>query len=318
MNYLCSSLDKKCDIVGLTPSGPTFFTTRVFRKITAKSVRSSLIESGKYGIDDLPSERTISSLLCDLGFPPRKVVKSRPLKKIPQTDAIFERLHKINNEADNTPGVIRLSIDVKAAIKVGPFSRGGISRRRVKACDHDFAPVCTLQLAGINLPQQGENYFHFNETKANADMIMDTLEHFWPKLRERHSKIDKLVLNLDNGPENHSRRTQFIKRLVDFVDMKAIPVTLAYYPPYHSKYNPIERVWGVLEQHWNGDLLSTREKVFGLAETMEWRGGKPEINVSDQIYEKGVKLAASEMRHYESRLQRASGLEPWFVDICPN
>ncbi|NRB09761.1 MAG: hypothetical protein HRU34_23665, partial [Richelia sp.] len=25
-----------------------------------------------------------------------------------------------------------------------------------------------------------------------------------------------------------------------------------YYAPYHSKYNPIEGCWGILDQHWNG------------------------------------------------------------------
>ena len=39
--------------------------------------------------------------------------------------------------------------------------------------------------------------------------------------------------------------------------------TLAYYPPYHSKYNPIERLWGILENHWNGEVLDTEEKILG-------------------------------------------------------
>src|SRR5258708_12760052 len=57
--------------------------------------------------------------------------------------------------------------------------------------------------------------------------------------------------------ENHSRRTQFMARLVALADEFGLTIDLAYYPPYHSKYNPIERVWGVLEQHWNGSLLDS-------------------------------------------------------------
>ncbi len=64
-----------------------------------------------------------------------------------------------------------------------------------------------------------------------------------------------VLINLDNGPKKHSRCTQFIQRLVDYVDATQITVQLAYYSPYHSKHNPIERVWGGLDQHWNGSLL---------------------------------------------------------------
>ena len=52
-----------------------------------------------------------------------------------------------------------------------------------------------------------------------------------------------------NGPENHSRRTQFLKRIVEFAHQYRLNIRLAYYPPYYSKYNPIERTWGVLEKH---------------------------------------------------------------------
>jgi Rhodopirellula transposase DDE domain len=90
---------------------------------------------------------------------------------------------------------------------------------------------------------------------------------------------------------------------------------LAYYPPYPSKYNPIERVWGVLENHWCGELLDSREKVLGLAESMTWRGCCPTVTMLSGSYEKGKKLNALEMARYESLIERLPGLEPWFVDI---
>jgi hypothetical protein len=54
-------------------------------------------------------------------------------KKIAQTDAIFSYVHSVNQIADQTDGVIRLSIDTKATVKVGDYSRGGYSRQGVKA-----------------------------------------------------------------------------------------------------------------------------------------------------------------------------------------
>ena len=114
---------------------------------------------------------------------------------------------------------------------------------------------------------------------------MDCLEKTWKKLR-REKNLERIVINLDNGLENSSRRTQFIKRMVMFAYKYNITVSLAYYPPYHSKYNPIERVWGRLEQHWNGELLDSQEKVLTLAKSMTWKEKKPSVEVLKKSYKK--------------------------------
>ena len=66
-------------------------------------------------------------------------------------------------------------------------------------------------------------------------------------------------------------RSQWLKRLVEFCAAFDVTVKLAYYPPYHSKYNSIERVFGVLENFWNGDPLRTTAKALGLAEGMTYK-----------------------------------------------
>jgi hypothetical protein len=122
---------------------------------------------------------------------------------------------------------------------------------------------------------------------------------------------------LDNGPENHSRRTQFMKRLTDLVDHFGLTLELAYYPPYHSKYNPIERVWGVLEQHWNGSLLDTLDTVLNFAQTMTYNGVHPVVEVVTSSYLTGVKLSQKAMATLEERFERLPGLEKYFVRITP-
>ena len=77
-----------------------------------------------------------------------------------------------------------------------------------------------------------------------------------------------MVINLDNGPELASNRTQFVKRITEFADHYQLEIHLVYYPPYHSKYNPVERVWGILENHWNGTLLVDRATAIAWAGTM--------------------------------------------------
>lgn len=153
--------------------------------------------------------------------------------------------------------------------------------------------------------------------KVTADFIVDCLHDFWKTVRASFPSITTLLINLDNGPENHSRRTQFMQRLVQFADEFQIIVQLAYYPPYHSKYNPIERVWGVLEQHWNGDLLSSRQTVLRLASTMTYNGFSPIIRFVEKIYQTGIRLSPPDMTTLEKRLHRLIGLAKWFVRIVP-
>ena len=238
-----------------------------------------------------------------------------PPKRVPQTDAIFEQPSRVNPQADEAPDALRLSLDAKATVNVGPFSRRGKSRTRTAAADHDFEPEATLTPFGILLPESDDLTLYLARSKVTSDFIVDRLEDWWEFNRVRFPAVTKLVLNLDNGPENHSRRTQFLKRMVAFARETRLDVELAYYPPYHSKYNPIERCWGILELHWNGALLDSVEAVLGYAETMTWRGSHPEVVLVEASYSKGVRLGREEMAALESQVTRLPTLERWFVSI---
>lgn len=123
------------------------------------------------------------------------------------------------------------------------------------------------------------------------------------------------MLNLDNGPENHSHRTQFMGRLVAFVQRQQVSVRLAYYPPYHSTYNPVERCWGILENHWNGALLESLDAVCGFTTSMTWKGVHPAVEVVTTTYATGVKLTKEAMTAVEAQVVRLRDLDKWFVDI---
>ena len=213
--------------------------------------------------------------------------------------------------------MLRLSIDAKATVKVGPFARGGKSRILTQAADHDFQPVATVTPVGIFLPTLDELFLYGITSKVTSDCVVDCLVRWWETVRERFGHITTLVLNLDNGPENHSRRTQFMQRMVEFVHKYRLTVRLAYYPPYHSKYNPIERCWGILENHWNGSLLDSVDAVLRFATTMTWKGQHPEVELVTTTYQTGVKLTKDAMALIEAQITRLPDLGKWFVDIAP-
>ena len=294
---------------------PSFKSTRLYTRMTASEVRRQLITQYGYTEEELPTSETIRRKLNDLGYTLKRVLKTKPIKKIPETEAIFEQVKQINTQADHDPHTLRISIDAKVAVKVGEFDRGGTTRMPTISLDHDFQPETTLIPYGIFLPEYNELFLFFVASKLTADCIVDLLESWWQTVKHRFAHIQKLVINQDNGPENHSRRTQFMKRIVDFSRSSKLNLQLAYYPPYHSKYNPIERCFGWLEQHWNGSLLDTVETVLNFAQTLTFKGKTPVVTLVEKVYSTGVKLTTSAMEELETQIHRLPNLKKWFVEI---
>ncbi len=141
---------------------------------------------------------------------------------------------------------------------------------------------------------------------------------WWGLVREGFSHIQRLVIYLDNGPNNSGRRTQFLKRMVQFADWSGLEIHLVFYPPYHSKYNPVERCWSALERKWSGVLLNCVWFVLECARRMTWKGQSPQGHqLPDREYPTGVKLSKRAMTPWESRLHRKPGLEKYDITITP-
>ncbi|MCU7880375.1 MAG: transposase [Candidatus Thiodiazotropha sp. (ex Lucinoma aequizonata)] len=118
------------------------------------------------------------------------------------------------------------------------------------------------------------------------------------------------------SPESSGRRTQWLKRLTELSDTHQLTIQLAYYPPYHSKYNPVERLWGVLENHWQGEILDSIDKALGLARSMTYRDIKPTVRKVAKSYRKRVTVVKNAMLGIESRLERTTGLGHWFIKLA--
>ncbi len=84
--------------------------------MTASEVRRQLIEQFGYSDEELPTSETIRRRLNDLGYTLKRVLKTKPIKKIPETEAIFQQVEFLNSEADNDPHTLRISIDAKVAV----------------------------------------------------------------------------------------------------------------------------------------------------------------------------------------------------------
>ena len=267
----------KVDIIALaepqSQTDPKFQTLFKYTRITAKAIRIALMTEKGWQDKDLPCEKTIGAILNRLDYCLRRVQKAKPLKKIPETDAIFDNLIDFNKASDSCADSLRISIDTKAKVDLCNSSRGGTSRckKAVQASDHDMGLKDKLAPFGILNMMTGLLTVLFGVSFETSDFIVDCLEQWWNDNKEQYRHIRQLVINLDNGPQNSSHRTQFMKRMIDFADKNNLEIVLAYYPPYYSKYNPIERCWGILENHWRATLLNTIETTLEWAKTMTWK-----------------------------------------------
>jgi len=203
-------------------------------------------------------------------------------------------------------------------VKIGDFSRGGVTRGDNRASDHDLGCEEKSIPCGIVDEESAELNITFGSSYKTSDFIVDTIEAKWKAMDEHEQAETSLIqLKMDNGPESSGRRTQFLSRMVELSDSINRPIQLLYYPPYHSKYNPIERCWGILELKWNGTKLIDAETMLGWAKKMTWKGLHPVVNLSRTVYEKGISLSKAAMAAVEARLKRDPKLPKYDILINP-
>jgi len=298
---------------------PTFNSTLSYSKMTAIKVRNSLIMVKPYSAEVIPSRQTVGTILNRLGYRLRKVLKCKPIRKIKETERIFNNVHRQNAVADGNVKTLRISIDCKAKVKIGNLSRSGKSRCKcpVKAEDHDTEILAKLVPFGISVVNEAKLDIFFGHSHETSDFIVDCLSKWWDKNCVKYKDIEELLINLDNGPSVNSHRTQFIKRIVEWTRFIGKTVKLIYYPPYHSKYNPVEHCWGVLENYWNGALLGSVDTALRWAGAMKWRGQHPTIHDMPGEYAKGVKLTKKQLKPFSSSFYRLPELPKWHVTIKP-
>jgi hypothetical protein len=295
---------------------PTFRTVLSFTRLSAKEALKQLRAQG-FADEVLPSPSTMAEVLNRNGYRLRPVVKAKPQRKVPETDAIFTNL-KEKDQPGDADAVMRLSMDCKATVNIGDYSRGGMTRGDNRAADHDMGCKEKYTPFGVVNEDTGELYVAFGSSAKTSDFIVDSLHSWWDRRSaEERNGFSILQIKVDNGPESNGRRTQFLNRMVAFADHIGKRIQLLYYPPYHSKYNPVERCWGILEKHWNGAKLVDAETMLEWAKSMTWKGIHPIVELNRKVYEKGVSLSKGAMKEVEARLERNLSLPKWDILIRP-
>ena len=291
--------------------------TKGYLKLTEASVRDYLVEQKGYAVSDF-GQGTLNNILNRCGYTLKKVRKTLPLKRLAETDAIFDNIAQ--HRKRKVAGTLKLSIDVKDKVRVGELSRKGYARtqRAIKALDKDQHWQETLVPLGILQIETGQSTVVLGNSYETSDFIVDGLEKWYELHRNQLIGYHTLELYLDNGPAVASNRTQFVNRIMEFACLTGLKIHLLYYPPYHSKYNPIERVWAALENYWNGTLLTSVAKVINTIQNITWKGITPLVIFIDKNYQKGIALDKKQMQRREQYLSRSMLLPKWDVWIKPS
>jgi len=130
--------------------------------------------------------------------------------------------------------------------------------------------------------------------------------------------LKKLTIFLDNGPENSSRRKLWLKKLTNLSIKYNIVIELVYYPPYHSKYNKIERYWARLQMVWNKIIIDNLDLLVNTINKTSWKEIYSKAVLSKKKYETGIQVSDYDIEtNINTHIIREQGLEKWSLVITP-
>jgi hypothetical protein len=153
-----------------------------------------------YDLNDF-CNRTINNILNRIGYTLKKVLKTKPLKKILETDAIFDNIKEQHDRVKKEPQILRISIDVKTKVKIDNLSRKSYSYaiNAPKADDHDHHWTDVLVPFDLREVNTDNTFIIFGKSLETPDFIVDCLEDWWTKREFMEDEYDELIINLDNG-----------------------------------------------------------------------------------------------------------------------
>jgi len=251
--------------------------------LTQEQIAGGLAEAGT------PVSVPVVKQLLDLnGFVPRKAQKFTAMDHHPDQDAQFQNIARLKDEFWGSNDPI-LSMDSKKKELIGPFFRSGTlyTQEVVRTFDHDFSSFAQ----GLVIPhglydlKQNVGHIHLGTSHDTGEFACDHLEAWWNDQGHlMYPKAKSILLLCDGGGSNSARHYLFKEDLQRLVDKLRVEIRVAHYPPYCSKYNPIEhRLFPHVSRACQGVIFESVALVKSLIERVETSTG---LTVSVEMQEK--------------------------------
>jgi hypothetical protein len=261
--------------------------------LSRRQIAARMAESGtRVGRD------VVSQLLRKHGYRKRKALKKKTMGHHRDRNAQFEKIARLKKKYAKA-GLPVISIDTKKKELLGDFYRDGRieTQETIAVNDHDFGSAGS----GVVIPHgvydvgRNEGFLHLNTSHDTSELACDSIAAWW----ERHGRTGypqarKLLVLCDGGGSNSATRYVFKEALQDLANRLGIAIRIAHYPPYCSKYNPIEhRLFPHVTRACRGVIFRTLEVArYYMAKTETATGLKIEVGVLEKVYETGRKCAA--------------------------
>ena len=261
-------------------------------KLTRKQISQEL---KKKGIQ--VSKHIVKKLLKQHGFVKRKIQRKKSTGEFKDRDEQFKNIDKIRSKYMNTNNPV-LSVDTKKKEKLGNLHRSGkvYCNEAIESFDHDYAHLsnATVVPHGIYDMKTNEALITIGNSRETAEFICDAIKHWWHKIgKRRYQSADEILIFCDAGGANSYRHHVFKAELQELSNAIGLPVRICHYPPYASKWNPIEhRLFPHVTRAMEGVKLDSIETVKNLIrKTKTETGLKVFVRSTRKVYKKGVKVA---------------------------
>lgn len=266
-------------------------------------------------------KRVLRQLLKKLGFVKRKAHKTLAMGSHPDRDAQFQNIAKLKQEFLDA-GQPVLSIDTKKKEHLGTLYREGqlYSRDEVRVYDHDFPSSATGVVIPYGIYDLAANVGHvtLGTSHDTSEFAGECLAQWWDEHgRQRYPTATRLLILCDGGGSNASNRHVFKAELQRLADRLGLELRVAHYPPYCSKYNPIEhRVFPHVTRACQGVVFESVELVSDLiSRTRTQTGLRVTTSIINRVFETGRKVAAN--FHKTCRILRDELLPKWNYRVLP-
>ena len=261
--------------------------------LTRREISARLAQRGT------PAGRqVVKRLLRTHGYVKRKARKTQAMgPRHPDRNAQFENIARLKQEFRDA-GQPVISMDTKKKELLGSYYRDGrlYTQEAIQVFDHDFPGAASGVVFPHGLYDVGLNRGHINlgTSHETSEFACDSIERWWQTQgRQRYPNATRLLLLCDGGGSNSSRRFVFKEQLEALSARLGLEIRVAHYPPYCSKYNPIEhRLFPHVTRACQGVVFHTVQIVKHLMEKTTTRTGlQVSVDILDKVYETGRKCA---------------------------
>ena len=265
----------------------------------------------------------VRQILDFLGLRERSFYKDLPMKEVKNRDEQFQRISSIREEAEAV-GLPIISIDTKKKEMIGNFKRDGkaLCNGPLKSLDHDFSTFSDGQIVphGIYDVTRNEGYMTLGISHDTSKFVCDNIARVWREhLKEQYPNARTLVILCDGGGSNSSSHRIVKQDLMDLANKLGIRLLMVHYPPYCSKFNPIEhRLFSQITRSWSGaPLMSLQNAADRAAMTTTKNGLKVHVHINSKTYDIKRPIVESYQKRLASQVIFAPELGQWNYLVKP-